>query len=115
MCDRSKILLVQSDDDLREAIAASIAGLGAEVEHARDGEEGLERLGSGLPPPGAILLDARAPRLDHGRFFAAVRAEPRLADIPIVTMGDAAASGSQGSNRFDVDELARILVSLCDR
>jgi len=113
----TKILVVEDDDELRAAIVASISDLGAEVEAARDGVEGLERLAVGAVPS-AILLDLRMPRLDGQGFLEVLRAEPRLANIPVITM-----SGGPGPppeppvtsrlvKPFDIDEVARILVSL---
>ncbi len=117
---RSKILVVEDDDDLREAVAASIAQFGVDVEQARDGLEGLERLAGGVSPPSAILLDMLMPRLDGAGFLAAMRAQPHLAHIPVITMtgGQAPAPEPPITSRldkpFDIDELARILVSLCE-
>ncbi len=117
---RSKILVVEDDDDLREAVAASIAELDVDVEQARDGLEGLERLADGASPPSAILLDMRMPRLDGAGFLAAMRSQPHLAHIPVITMtgGQAPAPdpliASRLNKPFDIEELARILVSLCE-
>jgi two-component system, chemotaxis family, chemotaxis protein CheY len=115
-----KILVVDDDADLRQAVASCVADLGVEVVEASDGREGLERLGDGTPLPGAILLDLVMPRLDGRGFLEAVRREPQLAAIPVITMtgsGDALA-GPPITGRlekpFDVEELARILVSLCE-
>ena len=116
---RSKILVVEDDDDLREAVAASIAQFDVDVEQARDGLEGLERLAN-ASPPSAILLDMRMPRLDGAGFLAAMRSQPHLANIPVITMtgGQAPAPdpliASRLNKPFDIEELARILVSLCE-
>lgn len=120
MTARTKILVVEDDDDLREVVAESLARLGVEVEQARDGVEGLARLAEDRAPPSAILLDMILPRLDGDGFLAAVRAQPRLANIPVITMtgGSHKADSrvaSQLTKPFDVEELARILVSLCER
>jgi len=74
---QTKILVVEDDDELREAIVASIAELGAEVESARDGVEGLERLAEG-DAPSAILLDIRMPRKNGMEVLRALHQE-RLA------------------------------------
>jgi two-component system, chemotaxis family, chemotaxis protein CheY len=114
-----KILVVEDDGDLREEIAAFITDLGVEVQQACDGVEGLEHLANG-PPPAAILLDMRMPRLDGPGFLEALRGEPHLADIPVVTMTgdpDAVPGGpiaSRLQKPLDVEELARIMVSLCE-
>jgi two-component system, chemotaxis family, chemotaxis protein CheY len=115
---RKRILVVEDDGDLREELAAVMCGLGVDVLQARDGMEGLEHLASG-PLPGAILLDMWMPRLDGRGFLAALQGEPALAHIPVVTMtggSDPLAAGhvaSQLHKPFDVEELARIMVSLC--
>ncbi len=104
---------------LREAIAACISQLGVDVVEARDGMEGLQVLAQG-GAPSAILLDMWMPRLDGEGFLAALRRDPALAHVPVVTM-----TGGPGPDAtppiasrlhkpFDIDELARILVSLCE-
>ena len=60
------------------------------------------------------------PRLDGPGFLAALREEPTLAHIPVVTMTggpDPLQEGgvaSQLHKPFDLEELAHILVSLCE-
>jgi len=116
----SRILVVEDDDDLREQVATCIEEMGVAVDRARDGMEGFERLAACNSLPGAILLDMRMPRLDGAGFLKALRAKPDLAHIPVITMtgGDLplqeAPVASQLSKPFDVEELARILVSLCE-
>jgi two-component system response regulator MprA len=116
---RSKILVVEDDDALRDAIAASISGLGVDVAKARDGAEGMAHLAPGRSPPDAILLDMRVPRSGRG-FLDVLRASPRLAHIPVITMtggpltAAALPRAPAGIDPFDVEELARILVSLCE-
>jgi CheY-like chemotaxis protein len=112
-----RILVVDDDRDLRQEIASIISDLGVEVMQAGDGIEGLERLAAG-PLPSAILLDMRMPRLDGRGFLAALRDEPALSEIPVVTMTggpDPLCDGEVASRLqkpFDLEELAHILVSL---
>ena len=113
-----KILVVDDDADLRAAVAASIADLGVEVLQARDGVEGLAHLAG--EAPSAILLDMRMPRLDGDGFLRALRGDARLATIPVITMTGGPDPvldplvASHLHKPFDPDELARILVSLCE-
>jgi len=115
------ILVIEDDPDLREAVASSIAELGVAVVQACDGVDGLERLAQAKRPPDAILLDMCMPRLDGPGFLAALRGEPHLAHIPVITMtgGSDPAPEPPVTSRlhkpFDIEELARILVSLCER
>jgi two-component system chemotaxis response regulator CheY len=114
-----KILVVEDDDLLREALAECIAGLGIAVVEARDGLEALEMMEQ-KGAPSAILLDVRMPRLDGEGFLQVLRSHPALAEIPVVTMsgGDhleaSSPVASQVRKPFDVDEVARLLVSLCE-
>ncbi len=119
---RSKtILVIEDDPDLREAVASSIADLGVAVVQACDGVDALERLAEAKRPPDAILLDMRMPRLDGPGFLAALRGEAHLAHIPVITMTGGCDPvpeppiASRLHKPFDVEELARILVSLCER
>jgi CheY-like chemotaxis protein len=115
-----RVLIVEDDETIREAIALSLEQLGVEPIQAGDGIEGLARLADG-PPPQAILLDLCMPRLDGRGFLAAMRQDPALADIPVVSMTAAtqaaAPAGTEGhlTKPFEFDELARILASLCER
>jgi len=115
---RSKILVVEDDDELRERVASRIEELGVKAEQAQDGIEALERLARSSPP-GAIFLDVCMSRRGGQCLLALLRREPRWASIPIITMSGAhpPAPGSPVTSRsvksFDVEELAQILVSLC--
>ena len=108
---------MEDDRDLRQEIASIISDLGVEVMQAGDGIEGLERLAAG-PLPSAILLDMLMPRLDGRGFLAALRDEPTLSEIPVVTMtgGPDPLTDAEVASRlkkpFDLEELAELLVSL---
>lgn len=111
--------MVEDDAELREAVVLRLEELGVEVVPACDGVEGLERLAEG-PLPGAILLDMRMPRLDGQGFLDALRGDRRTAHIPVITMtgGPDPAPDPRVEARlhkpFDVEDLARILASLCE-
>lgn len=116
-----KVLVVDDDAKLRREVASRISDLGVEVVEARDGGEGLARLSDGTPLPGAILLDVVAPPPPGGSsFLQALRGEPRLCRIPVlsVSRGQEASAPPPAAARdpapFDVEEVAQILVSLCD-
>ncbi len=84
---------------------------------ACDGLEGLERLRAGLRP-GVVLLDLRMPHLDGEQLLAAIRADPGLEDIPVVTMTAGSGPGPSQAQAhlakpFDLDDLSRIVLSLC--
>ena len=78
------------------------------VDCAGDGEEALDLLRRG-ERPALILLDARMPGCDGWCFRAEQRADPDLADIPVVVISgaDASALGAAGHLRkpFEPTEL----------
>lgn len=113
-----KILVIEDDPILREQVAACILGLGGQVVQARDGAEGLWQLEKDRPS--AILLGIRTQGDDGASFLEALRADPHLTRIPVITMtGDPESDSllpmaSALRKPFDVEELARILLSLCE-
>lgn len=80
-----RLLLVDDDDFLREALEEALAYEGHEILTAGHGAEALEVLGAG-PRPDAILLDLMMPVLDGWGFVERQRADPRWADIPVVVL-----------------------------
>ncbi|HEX9291714.1 MAG TPA: response regulator [Anaeromyxobacteraceae bacterium] len=108
-----RVLIVEDDEGIREALAECVASMGVEVATARDGQDGLSVVRAGSRPD-AILLDLRMPRLDGHGFLSAVRADPALASIPVIAM---TAWLDQPrlpvyaflKKPFDLDELAKIL------
>ncbi len=80
-----RVLVVEDERDVRNALTHALRLLGLEAVVAADGVEGLEQLRSGTPFA-LILLDLRLPRLSGADLLAAMRADPALAGIPVVTM-----------------------------
>ena len=83
-----RLLLVEDEQDTREAIQMMLEDLGAEVEIAGEGLTALEMVGRGFDP---VLCDLRMPEVDGFEFIKALRA--RLDDPPPVI----AMSGLAGS------------------
>jgi len=113
-----RILLVEDDASIREALDEVLAGLGYEVVSAPDGRGGL-RLAAEQTEPCPILLDWRMPVLDGPEFLARLRELPRGKEFPVIlstadqTATDAAMGGEQVaailSKPFDVDSLLAAL------
>jgi CheY-like chemotaxis protein len=114
---RTRILIVEDDADVREALAVALEDEGLAVEVAADGPDGLARLSQG-PPPSVILLDLRLRRLGGAAFLHAMRADPRHARVPVVAMtagpeaGDDPAVRAHLHKPFDLAELLRIVLPL---
>ena len=115
-----RILLVEDDFDIRAMLALALEMEGFEVATAANGREALEELRAGRAPE-LILLDLMMPIMNGWEFRNAQRADPALAQIPIVILsGDGnvvektAALGAAAYIRkpLDLDELHATVRSL---
>lgn len=79
------VLIVDDDDDIREALAMVLARRGYGAEEAANGQLALERLAEGLQP-NLILLDLMMPTMNGWEFIKAMRQDESLARIPIVVL-----------------------------
>jgi CheY-like chemotaxis protein len=120
----ARILVVDDDTGLRDALAELLRENGFEVSCAADGSEALGRLGDAdAPPPSLILLDLTMPVMDGWTFRAAQRSDPRLADIPTVvlsaTLGvdaralETLAPAAALAKPFELDRLIETVQRLC--
>jgi CheY-like chemotaxis protein len=80
-----KILIVDDDVDIVDALCDVLTDEGYPVAVAKDGLEAMGYLESN-PPPCLILLDWMMPRCDGPGFRRRQRAVPVLADIPVVLL-----------------------------
>jgi CheY-like chemotaxis protein len=112
-----RILIVEDDADVREALAMAMRDAGAEVTLAEDGVAALEQLRRG-PSPAVVLLDLHLPRLGGEGFLAELRADSRFERLPVITMtaGTGSLPGDDIVARlqkpFDFADLRRIVESL---
>ncbi len=79
-----RVLVVDDDDDIRDAIKDLLQDDGYQVESARNGVEALEHLRARSARPSVILLDVMMPIMDGVAFRAAQERDPELRDIPVV-------------------------------
>jgi len=85
MSDRQKILIVDDDRDLVEAMKLTLQAAGFEVTAAFDAPTGLQRAASEAPD--LIILDVMMPNATEGFHFVWTlrqHAEERVRSIPIV-------------------------------
>jgi CheY-like chemotaxis protein len=78
------ILVVDDDDDFREALAEILTSAGYPAEQAENGEVALRRIGE--EAPGVVLLDLKMPVLDGWGVVERMRKDPRTAHIPILIL-----------------------------
>jgi CheY-like chemotaxis protein len=82
---RKRVLLVEDDRDVREALMQVLEFEGYDVASAENGLEAMERL-RGHAPPSVILLDLMMPVMDGRQFRAAQLQDPALAGIPVIVI-----------------------------
>jgi CheY-like chemotaxis protein len=109
---RQRILVVDDQATIRDTLGELLELEGYLVETAPDGLDALQRLRQW--PADAVLLDLMMPVLDGWGFLCARRADPALADLPVIVMSarpdapqSAAELGVQAclTKPFDLDEL----------
>jgi len=81
-----RILLVEDDADIQEAMYELLVEEGYEVRAANNGAEALEQLADGAFRPELILLDLMMPVMDGHAFRDAQLENPRYRDIPVVVI-----------------------------
>ena len=80
-----RILLVEDDFDVREALAETLREEGYQMDCACDGQEAMAYLNNG-GSPGLILLDLMMPRMNGTEFRLAQKADPRFCHFPVVLL-----------------------------
>lgn len=96
------VLLIEDDNDLREALSDALVESGHRVATAVDGNDGLRQLREARPD--VVVLDLMMPNLDGWQFRVAQRKDPMLATIPVVAIS---ASGSPTAAAVDADLFLR--------
>jgi CheY-like chemotaxis protein len=81
-----RILVVEDDPDLREALGEILRDEGYTVVGAGHGEEALALLRREPSPPSLILLDLTMPVMNGWQFRAEQRRDPDLSKIPVVLL-----------------------------
>ena len=81
---RHRVLVVEDDDDCREAVSFVLENAGHEVVAAENGKVALNRLRDSEPC--VIVLDLMMPVMDGWRFRAAQLQDDRAASLPVVIM-----------------------------
>src|SRR3954447_13296865 len=82
---RRRILVVEDDQEILGTLSGLLEEEGYEVQSVVDGRDALHRLRGGLAPE-LIILDLMMPGMDGWEFRTIQRADPALADIPVVAI-----------------------------
>ncbi len=81
-----KILMVEDEADIREAVQSSLTSRGYTVIIAVDGEEGLRKVRS--EKPDLVLLDIVMPKIDGWQVLKAIRSDADMVtrELPVVML-----------------------------
>jgi signal transduction histidine kinase/CheY-like chemotaxis protein len=79
--DAARVLLIEDDPSAAELLRTHLIGAGYRVDVAGTGEIGLHAAGE--QPPDAIVLDVGLPGIDGWEVIRRLKADPRLAGIPV--------------------------------
>jgi PAS domain S-box-containing protein len=90
---RGRVLLADDNADVRHYVRGLLEDAGYEVEAVGNGEEALAA--ARRTPPDLVLSDVMMPVLDGFGVLAAVRADPLLADIPVIMLSARAGEESR--------------------
>jgi CheY-like chemotaxis protein len=101
-----RVLVCDDTEQIRRLIRVNLELEGYEVVEAVDGPEALEILQDITQPlPDVITVDAVMPRRDGWWMVSMIRADPRLAHIPIVMVTASAQDSDRAqAERADVDD-----------
>jgi DNA-binding response OmpR family regulator len=78
------IVVVDDEFGLTDVLAATLSDLGFRVHTAANGAQGLEVMSEHQPD--LVILDFMMPLLDGPGVILAMRADPRLASVPVLMM-----------------------------
>jgi DNA-binding response OmpR family regulator len=78
---RRRVLLIEDDTDIGEAISYQLEKVGLQVKVAKTGEEGLEAVRRGVD---LVLLDLNLPGMDGLEVCRMIRKQSTTAHVPII-------------------------------
>jgi len=78
---RRRVLVIEDDNDIAEAIGHQMEKVGLQVRVARTGEEGLEAVRKGVD---LVLLDLNLPGMDGLEVCRMIRRQQTTAHVPII-------------------------------
>jgi CheY-like chemotaxis protein len=76
------VLVVEDDVDQCQSMKTSLAAMDYSVETAGNGRDGLQKMQAKTPD--VIVLDLMMPEMDGFEFMAALQANSKLRDIPVL-------------------------------
>lgn len=114
----NSILVVEDDDDIRNAIVDLLETEGYSTESAVNGKDALDKL-SQIERPCLVLLDMMMPIMNGRQFLDEVMKDSTLAPIPILIVSAVAdKANTEGSVGFlkkpiDIDVVLDVVSQYC--
>jgi CheY-like chemotaxis protein len=112
------VLVVEDDAEIRDLVASFLESEGYHVLVAENGRDALEKL-QRISDPVLILADLMMPVMDGGALISALRANDRLATLPVVLVTAQSTDVPPGFRHvkkpIDLDDLAKIVGEFCVR
>ena len=115
------VLIVDDSITVRELLSISFSKVGYRIEQARDGQEALEKLRSGLPCD-LVFCDIEMPRMDGLELLSRLQQEDHLREIPVAMLTSRGADrhrqmaiGLGAKAYFSKPYLEEILLEAADR
>jgi CheY-like chemotaxis protein len=114
-----KVLIIDDDEDFREALEAALTPAGFRIQHAANGVEALHVLREESYVPCAMLIDLMMPKMDGWELLDELGRDPALARIPSAVVSAARDAGTlpKAMTRFskpcNLGDLIRFLATAC--
>jgi two-component system response regulator MprA len=102
-----RILVVDDEPAVRDALKRALALDGYEVDLASDGSEALDRLASSVDPPDAIVLDILMPHVDGLEVCRVLRGGGNRTPVLMLTARDAVSDRVEGLDAGADDYLVK--------
>jgi CheY-like chemotaxis protein len=94
------VLLVDDDEDIREAVELVLSAHGHRVAAVADGSAAFNWLTSGRRHPCVVLLDLMMPGMNGFELRSLMETEPSLAPIPVVVLTGAGVQADKRSQEL---------------
>jgi CheY-like chemotaxis protein len=113
-----RVLIIDDDDDVREALVALLITEGYDATGAHSGLAALATMTWKRFIPDVILLDLLMPSMDGAQFHAVLQKHPDWSRIPVVVCTGAAQPVALAvfgvlEKPFDLEEMLAIVKSAC--
>ncbi|MEL6495443.1 MAG: hybrid sensor histidine kinase/response regulator [Cyanobacteria bacterium J06623_7] len=83
--DTNRVLIVDDSVHVRRYLASTLERNGYQVEEAKDGQDAVDKLLSGLDVK-AVICDVEMPRLDGYGVLSEIKSEAKFANLPIAML-----------------------------